>query len=281
MRIRVAHESRYSYEGQARALLQVLRMTPRDHDGQHVIGWRVEPSAEGKLRAGEDGYGNVCHAFATDEPVRELALVVTGEVETHDMAGLVGGAVERVPDPFYLRETELTAPDQALRDLGLEAALGRSEDRLATLHELLGLIHRNMTFDTGRTNAETTASEAFAMGRGVCQDLTHVFLAASRHLGVPARYVSGYFWRADGVTEQDAGHAWAEAKVDGLGWIGFDPANGISVTDAHVRVAIGLDYLAAAPIRGSRRGGGGETLDVKLRVDTAPARRQGQRQGQN
>ena len=105
----------------------------------------------------------------------------------------------------------------------------------------------------------TTAAEAFALKRGVCQDLTHVFIAAARHLGVPARYVGGYFHRADGVTQQDAGHAWAEAHVPALGWVAFDPANGICATDAHVRVAVGLDYLGAAPVRGARRGGGNET----------------------
>jgi transglutaminase-like putative cysteine protease len=72
----------------------------------------------------------------------------------------------------------------------------------------------------------------------------------ARHLGVPARYVGGYFHRADGVTQQDAGHAWAEAHVPSIGWIGFDPANGICTTEAHVRVAVGLDYLGAAPVRG-------------------------------
>jgi len=101
----------------------------------------------------------------------------------------------------------------------------------------------------------------------VCQDLAHIFLATARHLDIPSRYVSGYFHRADGVVEQEAGHAWVEAHVPGLGWVGFDPANGISTTEAHVRVAIGLDYLAAAPVRGSRVGGGVEALGVRLRVD--------------
>ena len=281
MRIRIAHETRYSYEQPARAVLQLLRMTPRDHEGQHVIGWRVEPSAEGRLRAGEDCYGNICHAFEIEEPVRNLRLLVTGEVEMHDTAGVTRGAVERVPDPFYLRETALTASDDAIRSFALESSAGAGSDRLLQLHDLVSRINREMTFDTNPTDSGTTAIESFGMKRGVCQDLTHLFLACSRHLGVPARYVSGYFHRADGVTEQDAGHAWAEAKVEGLGWVGFDPANGISTTDAHVRVAVGLDYLAAAPIRGSRRGGGSEKLDVTLRVDTAPARSQSQGQTQS
>ena len=85
----------------------------------------------------------------------------------------------------------------------------------------------------------------------MCQDFTHIFIAAARSLGIPARYVGGYFHRDDGVIEQDAGHAWAEAFVPELGWVGFDPANGICATDAHVRVAVGLDYLGAAPVRGT------------------------------
>ena len=113
-------------------------------------------------------------------------------------------------------------------------------------------LNREMTFDTDPTQSATTAAEAFALRRGVCQDLTHIFIAAARQLGIPARYVGGHFYRADGVTAQEAGHAWAEAYVEHLGWVGFDPTNGIGTTDAHVRVAIGLDYLGAAPVRGTR-----------------------------
>jgi transglutaminase-like putative cysteine protease len=130
-------------------------------------------------------------------------------------------------------------------------------------------LNAEMTFDTEPTQAETTAAEAFAGRRGVCQDGTHIFIAAARHLGIPARYISGHFFRDDDVTAQDAGHAWAESYVDKLGWVGFDPTNGISPTEAHVRVAVGLDYLGAAPVRGTRYGGGGETLKVAVNVDQA------------
>lgn len=269
MRIRIAHRTHYSYETPARSVQQILRLTPRDHDGQHVIGWRVEPSAEGRLVAAEDHYGNLCHRFAPDSDMADYTLTVTGEVETQDTAGLLLGAVERLPDQVYLRETDLTAADDAIRSFAADTVAGATRDPLDTFHAVLQSVHREIVFDTAGTDSGTSAAQAFALRRGVCQDLTHIFVAAIRHLGYPARYVSGYFHRVDGVTEQDAGHAWAEAKAPGFGWVGFDPANGISTTDAYVRVAIGLDYLAAAPIRGSRRGGGQETLDVKLRVDTA------------
>ena len=139
-------------------------------------------------------------------------------------------------------------------------------------------IHREVAFDTSPTDAGTTAAQSFALRRGVCQDLTHIFVSAARCLGIPARYVSGYFRRGDGVVEQDAGHAWVEAKAPELGWVGFDPANGISTTESHVRVAVGLDYLSVAPIRGSRRGGGPERLDVSLTVEEVRSQAQSQRQ---
>jgi transglutaminase-like putative cysteine protease len=130
-------------------------------------------------------------------------------------------------------------------------------------------VHQEITFDTDPTHSGTTAAEAFALRRGVCQDLTHIFIAGARGLGLPARYVGGYLCRADGASRQEAGHAWVEAFVPELGWLAFDPANGICATDAHVRVAAGLDYLGAAPVRGTRYGGGEEVLAVAVRVDQA------------
>jgi transglutaminase-like putative cysteine protease len=127
-------------------------------------------------------------------------------------------------------------------------------------------IRKNMRFDTDGTDPRTSAPDAFALGHGVCQDFAHIFIAAARHLEIPARYVGGYMYRIDEKNEQEAGHAWAEALIDGLGWVGFDPANGISPTDAHVRVAVGLDYLGAAPVRGTRYGGTNEELDVKVQI---------------
>ncbi len=101
----------------------------------------------------------------------------------------------------------------------------------------------------------------------MCQDYAHIFSACARSGLVPARFVSGHFLRSDGMVHQAAGHAWAEAFVPDLGWVGFDPANGISTTDAQARVAIGIDYLGAAPVRGTRYGGGMETLTVAVKVD--------------
>lgn len=280
MRIRIVHDTVYTYEQPARGLIQILRLTPRDHDGQHVREWRIEPSVNGRLTAREDGFGNLVHWFTADDPTDALTVRVTGEIETFETSGIVRGAVERLPDLFYLRDTPLSEASPDLKAFAETVGGAGERDVLATLHRLLAAVHGAVTFEPGPTSASTSASQSFAMGKGVCQDLTHVFLAAARHLEIPSRYVSGYFRRDDGGDDQKAAHAWAEALVPGLGWVGFDPANGLSATEAHVRVAIGLDYLGAAPIRGSRMGGGTETLDVALRVEQVPSRAQHQARGQ-
>jgi transglutaminase-like putative cysteine protease len=275
MRIRVSHETVYRYDEPAKGVIQTLRMTPRNHDGQYVVGWRIDASADCRLDAQEDAFGNITHTFNADGPLDTLRLLVEGEVETQDSHGVVRGTIEHFPPSLFLRTTPLTAPDAAISAFARDVGAGGGADALGLLHALLARVHQEIAFDTDPTHAATTAAEAFALRRGVCQDLTHVFIAAAREIGVPARYVSGYFHRADGVVRQDAGHAWAEAHVPDFGWVAFDPANGICATDAHIRVAVGLDYLGAAPVRGTRYGGGAEQLSVTVVVDQA------QRQMQN
>jgi transglutaminase-like putative cysteine protease len=269
MRIRIFHETAYRYETPAKSAVEILRLTPRNHDGQYIVRWRLELNVDCRLDPFEDAFGNLAHSFTVDGPLSELVIRVDGEVETQDTAGVVSGTMERFPPSLYLRETPLTAPDAAIAAFAQETMSGANGDPLATLHALTARIYDEFVFDPDPTQPATSAAESFALKRGVCQDYAQIFIAAARHLGLPARYVSGYFLRVDGVTAQDAGHAWAEAHLPTLGWIAFDPANGISATAAHMRVAIGLDSLGAAPVRGMRFGGEGETLSVAVHVDQA------------
>ncbi len=269
MRIRISHLTSYRYQTPASSVIQMLRLTPRNHDGQYVARWRIDVSTDCRLDQHEDAFGNITHVFTAEGPLSELAVLVEGEVETRDTQGVVRGAVERFPPSLYLRETALTNPDASIADFAAKSRDDAKDDVLNLLHLMLGRLHQGMSYDTDPTHAATTAAEAFALKRGVCQDLAHIFIAAARSRAIPARYVGGYFHREDGVNEQEAGHAWAEAFLPELGWIAFDPANGVCATDAHVRVAVGLDYLTAAPLRGTRYGGAGEVLSVKVRVDQA------------
>jgi transglutaminase-like putative cysteine protease len=269
MRIRISHLTSYVYGTPATSVIQMLRLTPRNHDGQYVARWRIDVSIDCRLDQHEDAFGNLTHTFSTDGPFSDLAVMVEGEVETRDTQGIVRGTVERFPPSLYLRATALTTPDADICAFAAASRDAEDGNVLNLLHHMLERLHDDMVYDTDPTQVATTAAQAFALKRGVCQDLTHIFIAAARSLAIPARYVGGYFRRDDGVDEQGAGHAWAEAFVPELGWVAFDPANGLCATDAHVRVAVGLDYLGAAPLRGTRYGGGGEVMSVKVRVDQA------------
>lgn len=271
MRIRISHATTYRYEVPPKAVTQILRLTPGNNNSQYVVNWMIDLSQDCRLHRHDDAFGNIAHTFTAEGPFNALTVSVEGIVETTDTQGIIDGTVERMPASLYLRESKLTEPDQAIIDFteSARAQAGNNGSPLDILHEIMRALHREMKFDTDPTNVGTTAAEAFALRSGVCQDLTHIFIGAARHLGIPARYVSGYFRRNDGIIQQEAGHAWVEASIGGLGWVGFDPTNGISTTDAHVRVAVGLDYLSAAPVRGTRTGGAGEDLEVSIVVAQA------------
>jgi transglutaminase-like putative cysteine protease len=274
MRICVAHETVYHYETPSSGVIQTLRLTPRNHTGQYVVAWRIDISADCRLEPQEDAFGNLTHAFSAPGPVSDLRLMVEGEVETQDTAGVVRGAVERFPPSLFLRETPLTRADAAIASYAAEFEHPDGET-LDMLHRLLTRLHEDVGCDSDVPNTGGSAAEAFARKRGACRDLSHIFIAVARLRGVPARYVAGYFRRDDDATGPEAAHAWVEAHVPGLGWVGFDPANEICVTDQHVRVAIGLDHLGAAPVRGAHYGGGREALAVKLVVAQAAWQTQG------
>src|SRR4051812_40510322 len=279
MRLRISHSTTYRYEPPATGVIQILRMTPGSHDGQYVADWQIDVSTDSRLDVHEDAFGNTTHVL-TCGPTADLTIRVEGLVETQDTGGGLRGTDERFPPSLFLRSTPLSEANAAMAAFARDLHAQSNNDVLGFLHALMGEINDHMTFDEDPTNTGTSAAEAFALKRGVCQDYAHVFIACARSSGVPARFVAGHFLRSDGVVYQQAGHAWAEAFVPDLGWVGFDPANGISTTDAHARVAIGLDYLGGAPVRGTRYGGGMETLTVAVKVEQAGAR-QGQWQSQS
>lgn len=268
MRLRIAHSTTYRYDPPASGVIQVLRLTPSSHDGQYVASWQIDTSTDSRLDMHYDAFGNITHVL-THGPLADLTINVSGLIETHDTGGVLKGADERFPPSLFLRATPLTEVNAEMRSFASGLRAESEDDVLGFLHALLLQIADYMTFDTDPTSTGTSASEAFALKRGVCQDYAHIFIACARSAGVPARFIAGHFLRGDGVVDQEAGHAWAEAFVEGLGWVGFDATNGICTTDAHARVAIGLDYLGAAPVRGTRYGGGKEIMSVAIKVDQA------------
>lgn len=230
-----------------------------------MLEWTVDIDRDARMRTSTDGYGNLVTMLYVDGPVDRIEIVKRGTVLTQDRYGVVSGTNEVLPPSAYLGCTELTAPDDAICALAKLVAR-RQPGQLMMLHDLMSTIKSKMRFNTGEGDPYRQASVAFAEGHGVCQDFAHIFCAATRHLGIPARYVSGHLYQREGATVQDASHAWAEAWIDELGWTGFDIANGICPDDAYIRVAIGLDYRAAAPLSGSRVGAGEEKMDVRVLV---------------
>jgi transglutaminase-like putative cysteine protease len=268
MRLRIAHSSVYRYDPPTAGVIQVLRLTPRNHEGQYVQRWHIDVVPDARLAAHEDAFGNITHVFTADGPLDELRVEVDGQVETQSADGVVRGTVERFPPSLFLRDTALTQADGAIRDFAQKIRDTSGGVVLAELHGLLDGLFEDFTCDvaTSPTPAKN-ATEAFARKRGAAKDFAHIFIGAAHTLGIPARYVRGYFHRVDQSAEADTSPAWAEAYVPGLGWVGFDPSNGCCPTDGHVRVAIGLDSLGAAAVRGTRLGVGAENLAVAIKVD--------------
>lgn len=266
MRLQIEHETLYRFSEAVPYSIQGLRLTPRDHIGQRVLVWRMDGSMMPGMKPVEDPFGNLTHTVTIDHPHTGIHVRVMGMVETEDTAGIIRGTQERFPLLFYRRTTPQTMPNAALRELAYSARTDRGE--IARLHDLMQRIRDRIDYQTGVTHAQTTAAEALARGAGVCQDHAHVFLCCARILGIPARYVSGYLC-TDEEADAVASHAWAEAYVADLGWIGFDVANRVCPTAAYVRMAVGLDYRQAAPFRGIRRGRAGEMLSVRVRVARA------------
>ncbi|HVJ55598.1 MAG TPA: transglutaminase family protein [Aliidongia sp.] len=272
MRLRVRHQTAYHYDSPIAAAIQTLRLTPRSYDGMNVLRWKVRSETRQELPSYTDGYGNLTHCHSVNHPHTSAVVLVEGDVETSNTHGVVRGTIERFPAAFYLRSTPLTLPHPAIEELA--GSIPRNGSTLKWLHHLLNAVRDRVDYQVGATDVATTAAETLAAGAGVCQDHAHLFIAAARQIGIPARYVGGYLWTGEEAREYQASHAWAEAYVADLGWVGFDSANRICPTEAYIRTSIGLDYWSAAPVRGVRRGIAEETLAVEVRVTRTGAEQQ-------
>jgi len=269
VRLAISHTTRYLFSQPIAHGLQRLRLKPKTTHGQRIQDWTMTLDGA-RAEADYDDHNHNGTTLVTIAPgTTEVTITCAGVVETADNAGIIGPHLGALPLWCFLAQTPLTRPGAQLRALvaKLDTAI---PDKLEMLHSLSGAVIGAVRYETGYTDAGTSAEEAMATGVGVCQDHAHIFVGAARLLGVPARYVSGYLMM-DGRIDQDAGHGWAEAYVDGLGWVGFDVSNGISPDARYVRVATGNDYREAAPVTGLNFGAGESALSVKLAVEQQPA----------
>ena len=264
MRLAIRHTTRYRFAEPVAHGLQRLRLTPKETQGQTILDWTMEYEGAFEELSYEDQNHNHVTLVSVLEGAQQVVITCRGTIETEDKAGVIGQHAGHLPLWAFLGQTDLTRPGPRIRQL--VAAAGRSDDVVSALHTLSATIRERVVYETGQTDVGTTAEEAIAAGYGVCQDHAQIFIAAARAMEIPARYVSGYLMMNDRI-EQEATHAWAEAWVQGLGWVGFDVSNGISPDPRYVRVATGRDYRDAAPITGISFGPVAEHLTVDLAVE--------------
>ncbi len=277
MTLSIRHTTHYAFAQPVVHALQRLRLTPKETQGQRIIDWSMAlENAHAELEYDDQHFNHVT-LIALDPGAREVTVTCAGTVETDDNAGVIGRHSGHLPLWSFLRQTALTRPGAKLRALLREVSGPINEAPLDFLHALSALIRDRVAYEAGRTHSATTAEEAMQHGYGVCQDHAHIFIGAARAAGIPARYISGYLMMDDRI-EQEATHAWAEAHVEGLGWVGFDVSNGICPDPRYVRVATGSDYRDAAPITGISIGATAEVLTVGVAVESRPT---GQQQDQS
>ncbi|WP_338539341.1 transglutaminase family protein [Erwinia aphidicola] len=259
MKLNIEHKTCFSYQSLVRQSTQYLRLTPQDSVHQHIISWDLFLPEQAICTT--DARGNVMHVLTLDRPHQEIEIAARGVVDILDEE-------DSSPDPdcvlsplVFLRITPLTQPDMAIRDFARRYY--REEAPLASLERLMGELLLKMPYQPGSTLVTDTAAKVFAAGSGVCQDHSHVFLACCRSLHIPARYVSGYLYTEN--VEHVATHAWVEVWLDGS-WHSFDITNNTRSTRQHLKLAVGVDYLDACPVRGMRLGGGSEDMQAVAAV---------------
>ncbi len=267
MLLSIRHETIYRYSRRVEHSVQIVRLTPRPEVLQRTLRWRV--ASPGRQVEQVDAFGNVTHLVTIDEPVEEIHLVAEGVVDTSDAEGSVPPEAGGLSPLAFLADTRLTRPDAAIVALAGRHgrdALSKEEGLLALADEIRGAV----VWEPGVTTVDHDAAEALALGRGVCQDHAHLFASVCRLAGIPARYVSGYFHTGESSV---ASHAWADAWLGAeRGWFSIDVTHGTVAGPQHCRLAVGRDYLDAGPVRGVRRGGGEEDMQVAVNVSGEPPR---------
>jgi transglutaminase-like putative cysteine protease len=264
----IRHETHYRYSTVARYSIQSMRLSPRTDAGQRIRHWKID--APGRRWRQFDAYGNAVDAISIVEPHDEVAVITYGQVETADERGQFLPEDSSVPPLAFALPTATTMPDDALAAMGGEALRGLNPG-VAGFERLMNAVSSHMEYKPSSTDVYATAADVWDLGTGVCQDMSHVFLAACRSASVPARYVSGYVLDP---RRPAASHAWVEGWVSearhGSGaWIGLDIAHNRLAGPELCRVAVGRDYMDAGPIRGARLGGVEEVMTVKVLVSAA------------
>ena len=277
MHLRVVHRTTFTYAGEARESFNELRLRPADTETQRCLDFdlRISPPAEASDY--RDFHGNTVNYFDVPAPHPQLTVTTVSRIETvplADRAAVPAVSAEDLaasPEHEMLAEFHTSSPYVPLEvDLWREAqdvVAGRRTDVWNDVRRLGEHVHRTFAYRANTTGVHTLATDALRLRTGVCQDFAHVHLGLCRSLGIPARYVSGYFFNTSRrPRENEASHAWIEAWLPGAGWIAYDPTHARPADERYVRVAVGRDYTDIRPVSGTYRGAPTRSLRVDVCV---------------
>jgi transglutaminase-like putative cysteine protease len=281
----VRHTSRFAYSASISESMMEVRMQPRGDGRQRCLRFELTTQPRARVFAYQDSLGNVVHHF--DIPSRHSRLWVTADAVVEiapppavpeslpetawndlDEIAATGERWHSLQPSHFARETPL------LVELAGELALQRDADPLTLMKRLNHALFDTFTYAQSETMVDSPIDVALKARAGVCQDLSHIMIALARKMGIPCRYVSGYLsssTESHDRSAEGATHAWAEAYLPTLGWVGFDPTNDVLAAGRHIRVAVGRDYADVPPTRGVFRGEAGSVLAVRVTVSRADA----------
>ncbi len=281
----IRHITRFHYSAPVNESVMEVRMRPRSDSDQRCLHFNLTVNPKAHVNWYRDHLGNTIHHFDVPGTHTRLGLVAEATVELDVVPPLPEhldasawheiDAVAASGELFeFLQPSQFATPTPLLEKFAEEIGAKREGDPLGLLRTLNERIFDAMSYVPKSTNVDSPIDAVLAARKGVCQDFSHVMIAIVRGLGIPARYISGYMYHsaeAHDRSSEGATHAWMEALLPGLGWVGFDPTNNLLSTDRHIRTAIGRDYADVPPAKGVFKGDADSTLSVAVRVKATDA----------
>lgn len=279
MDFEVQHRTGYTYDSRVSDSINEVRLCPVSDSFQvcHSFDLQIEPHGANVIRR-LDFYTNQVHSFELVDPHDRLQVVSRSRVETFpdERAFAVSSDPSRLPamiqdewlHDFLIDSKHVPIVPMIVHE-AREIALPMQDVQQA-VEQIMAFIYNGFTYSPGATLVETSAVEVFKERKGVCQDFAHLMIALCRSVGIPARYVSGYFWidqaKEGGADDNTASHAWVECFLPNVGWVGYDPTHNRRVDEIYIKVAIGRDYSDVRPLSGTYRGKSKAVMDVAVDV---------------
>jgi transglutaminase-like putative cysteine protease len=277
----IRHLTKFLYSNPISESMMETRMHPRSDQNQRCLTFHLSVSPRCRVFSYRDHLANHVHHFDIPGQHPQLVIVAESLVEVQPPAHVpsflapdawfeLDALVEQGDYWEMLLPSEFAAPTDLLEELAVNLDVRRRDDPLMVLHQLNQQIYEYFDYKPKSTKVDSPIDLALGSKAGVCQDFAHIMIALVRSkLRIPCRYVSGYLYHGESDHDRSlhsATHAWIEAFLPQLGWVGFDPTNWLVARDRHIRTAIGRDYADVPPTRGMFRGQAASELTVAVRV---------------